>query len=281
MTACGGDEEESAGSTSAVPPPTVVVAEILSQTIPVEREFVARTEAESTVEFRARVEVFLESIEFEEGIPVSKGQVLYRLDPRTYTANLKTAQAQLERAKANLKLAEEQVSVRAAEAAVSEAKASLVKFQQDVARYQPLVEKDAVPREDLDTALAQVEVGQAMLEARQADLENAQFQEVSLIELSQAKVMAAEAAVDLAQLDLDYCTISSPIDGLIGRTDVDAGNLVGRGEATVLATVSTIDPMLATFAITEEQYLWLREHMQETGIDRERQQEVEGAALSS
>ena len=56
-------------------------------------------------------------------------------------------------------------------------------------------------------------------------------------------------------LNVSYCTITSPIDGLIGQRLVSVGNLVGRGEPTLLATVSALDPLRVSFALSETEYL--------------------------
>ncbi len=254
---CSSDEKEAAAKTRAqgAPLPSVVVATIGTKTVAVRREFVARTEPVEEIEVQARVEAILAKREFLEGEPVAKGQVLYRLDSRTYDAELATAKAGQAKATADLKLANEQVSVRAAEAALAQSQARLRKAQQDVARLRPLAEKDAVPRQDLDTALAAEEVAVAEVQAQEAALQNANIQEEVGVMLARAQIQAAQASVDLAQLNLDYCTIKAPIDGLIGRTKVDVGNLVGRGEATILATISSIDPIYVTFAISEGEYL--------------------------
>jgi membrane fusion protein (multidrug efflux system) len=265
LTAACTADEDGAAQAAAPSVPAVVVEELRAETVPIFRQFVARTEAEEKVEIEARVEAVLETKEFEEGRRVEKDQVLYRLDRRTYEANLAAAEASLAKAKADLKLAEEQASVRAAEAAVAQAEATLKKTQKDVARLRPLAEKDAVPRQDLDTALAAEEVAQAQVDAQAALLENAKITEEVGILMAKASVEGAEASRDLARLNLEYCTIASPIDGLIGRTQVDVGNLVGRGKATVLATVSSVDPMYATFAISEAEYLRIMSRARERG----------------
>ena len=262
-----GDGAPSSPRAATRPAPAVVVAELRAETVPVMRDFVARTEAVETVDIQARVEAILMKMEFEEGKLVEAGAVLYRLDDRTYTANLAAARARLAQARAQLKLAEEQVTVRAAEAGLAQSRARLKKAQQDVARLRPLAEKDAVPRQDLDTALAAEEVAEAELQASDAALVNSKIQEEVGILMARAAVEAAHAHVALAELDVGYCTIVTPIAGLIGRTEVDVGNLVGRGEATVLVTVSSVDPIYATFAISEGEYLEL------AARDREREGE--------
>lgn len=253
---CSKEADVEAAKQAAAPPPTpVVVADVVLADVPVVREFVARTEAANTIVIQARVEAILETMEFEEGKPVTAGQVLYRLDSQTYDANLSAAKAGLAKSQADLKLANEQVSVRAAEAAVNKAKAALQKAKNDVARLKPLAEQDAVPRQDLDTAVSEQEVAEAELDAQEADLQNSQIREGVGILQAKAQVEAAEASVALAELDVGYCTISCPIDGLIGRTQVDVGNLVGKLGDTDLVTVSSVDPMRATLSISEEEFL--------------------------
>jgi membrane fusion protein (multidrug efflux system) len=258
FAACGADPEAKAAAAQAGPPPAVVVATVEQRPIRLRRDFVARTEAVETVEVTARVEAVLESMEFAEGAPVTAGQVLYHLDPRTYEAAVSSAQAAVLKAEADVKLAREQVSVRAAEATLAQSKARLVKAEQDVERLEPLAERDAVPRQDLDTAYAAREVAKAEVDASEANLTNSKIVEEVGVKQAEAELQSAQARLAQAQLDLEYCTITSPIDGLIGRTLVTTGNLVGRGAATTLATVSRIDPIYVTFAISEEEYLGLQ-----------------------
>jgi membrane fusion protein (multidrug efflux system) len=255
VSGCGGDDEGKKAAQAARPPAKVVVKAVSVETVPIVRDFVARSEARDTIVVQARVEAILESKHFDEGRPVERDQILYELDKSQYQAEVESAQAVLAQAEADLKLANEQVSVRAAEAAVARAMAALKKAQQDVARLRPLAEQDAVPRQDLDTALAAEEVAEADVQAADADLKNAKITEEVGKLLAQANVKKAQAALDLAELDLGYCTIKSPLAGLIGRTQVSVGNLVGRGQATDLAEVSLIDPMWATFSISESEYL--------------------------
>ena len=66
---------------------------------------------------------------------------------------------------------------------------------------------------------------------------------------------ARKAAVEKATLDLGYTRVTSPIDGLVGTTLVKPGNLVGRGESTLLTTISQIDPILFRVGVTEADYL--------------------------
>ena len=60
-----------------------------------------------------------------------------------------------------------------------------------------------------------------------------------------------------ADLNLGYTTVRSPINGIIGKIKVDRGNLVGKSEPTLLATVSAVDPIYVDFSVAEADYLRL------------------------
>jgi membrane fusion protein (multidrug efflux system) len=125
-----------------------------------------------------------------------------------------------------------QAALAQAQANLETARAGLDKTNNDVNRYKPLAEQKAVSQQELDNALS----------AQQA----AQFQ-----------VTAYGAQVDKAKLDLAYTTINSPVDGLIGTTQKKVGALVGRGENTLLNTISQVNPILFRCAIAEAEYLRL------------------------
>ncbi|MGH7844004.1 MAG: efflux RND transporter periplasmic adaptor subunit [Candidatus Binatia bacterium] len=117
-----------------------------------------------------------------------------------------------------------------AQANLETARARLEKTNNDVARYKPLAQQKAVSQQELDNALSAQEA--------------ARFQ-----------VTAYDALVAKAKLDLAYTTIHSPVDGLIGTTKQKVGSLVGRGENTLLNTISQIHPILFRCAIAEAEYL--------------------------
>jgi len=212
MTAACGKKEQVAG-----PPPEVYVSDVLQRDVPVYTELVGQTKGSQDVEIRARVEGYLNSVDFTEGAFVAKGAPLYQIDPLPL-------QAALASAKANLATAE----------------ARLGRANNDVTRYRPLVERQAVSKQELDNALSAQEAARAMVDA-------------------------GKAAVEKATLDLGYATITAPVDGLAGTTNVKAGNLVGRGESTLLTTVSQIDPILFRAGISEAEYLRVAKRVQETG----------------
>jgi len=133
-----------------------------------------------------------------------------------------------------------QAALAAAKANLATAQARLEKANTDVARLRPLAEKQAVSQRELDNAL-------------------------SAQDANRAQVDANRAAVEKATLDLGYTHITAPLNGLVGTTQVKAGNLVGRGESTLLTTVSQIDPILFRAGISEADYLRFAKRFVEAG----------------
>jgi membrane fusion protein (multidrug efflux system) len=103
------------------------------------------------------------------------------------------------------------------------------KTELDVKRYTPLASEQAISQEELDDAI-------------QANL------------MAAAAIQSDKAAVESATLNLEFCKITSPIDGIAGTAQAQIGDLVGPGGAA-LTTVSTIDPMRVYFSISEQSYL--------------------------
>ena len=116
------------------------------------------------------------------------------------------------------------------------------KYQADVDRLKPLAEKRAVPQQDLDNALASVDVGKA-------------------------SVFSAQARVESALLDLGYCEVRAPMNGLIGAKQVSIGELVGKGTPTLMATISTLDPIWFYCNVSEAQFLRADSESRRTGMN--------------
>jgi len=203
VTAAGCGQKEA----PAPPPPDVKVATVLQKDVPVYVEAIGQTRGSTEIEVRARVEGFLESVDFKEGSPVRKGQLLYTIDPRPFEAALAQARGSL-----------------------AEAEAQLARATQDVVRFEPLVAKNAISRQEYDTA-------------------------VVVKRAAEAAVEAAKASAERARIDLGYTKVEAPADGLVGKTEVYAGTLVGRGQSTLLTHISQIGTIHVRFTISERDYL--------------------------
>jgi membrane fusion protein (multidrug efflux system) len=124
------------------------------------------------------------------------------------------------------------------QAELATAQARYAKAQNDVKRLRPLAAKQAVSAQELDNALA--------------------FEDAA-----KSQVAARQAAVERASLDLGYTSVAAPIDGIVGTSLVKAGSLVGRGESTLLTTVSRVDPILFRAGMGEAEYLRIARRAEE------------------
>jgi membrane fusion protein (multidrug efflux system) len=263
IAGCGGKRETKVSASS--PPPAVIVADVGQRTVPIYSEFVGQTKAEETVELRARVEGILEKIYFKEGTSVKKGDLLFSIDKRPFEAALQSAKAVLAKAESDLAQAQQRTDVLQAQAQLTDAQATFSKTEQDLARVVPLAKEKAVTELELDAATAANKSAKANVDAKEANLKNIEASVNYTIQRAAAEVSAAKARVIQAELDLSYCSIYSPLTGIIGFKQVDEGNLVGRGDATLLATVSAADPLLVDFNLSEIEFLKLTEREEVRG----------------
>jgi len=86
-------------------------------------------------------------------------------------------------------------------------------------------------------------------------------------ETAEAQFKASQAAVETARLNLEYCTIRSPIDGYVGRIMLQLGNLVKANDVNPLVVINEVKPVYVTFAIPEQSLLQIRRHMNEGPLE--------------
>jgi membrane fusion protein (multidrug efflux system) len=149
-------------------------------------------------------------------------------------------------------LAGAQAGLVQAESQVASAEANQRKAQLDEERYMPLAQQQAVTQQDLDNARQNNQSQKAQVSAAKAQVETAKAQ----IEAARAGIKAGEAALETAKVNLGFTRLTSPIDGIAGAAAVQVGNLVGPA-GNAVTTVSTLDPIKATFTVSEQEYLSL------------------------
>ena len=256
LAGCGSEKKEAQVSAGpAGPTVSVVVTPVVQKTVPIYTELTARTDASDSVDIRARIKAYLEKQSYEEGKMVKAGQVLFTLDKREYEAQAMQAKAQLAKAEADLAQARDRSYTDTAAANLQIAVAHLNKADQDVKRLKPLAEVKAVPQQDYDDALAAQTAGRADVEGRKAALNTAMVNQKAAIQQAEAAIQNAQANIRQAELNLEYCNVTTPISGIAGTRQVAPGNLVGNGEATLLTTVSNVNPMRVYISIAERDYL--------------------------
>jgi len=243
---CG---EEKKTEAAVAPPPDVEVVKVVEQDVPITREWVAVLKGSVDAEIRSQVSGYLLRQDYTNGDYVRKGDVLFEIDARPFQEAVKQAQGNLESAKAAVD--EAKASLEEARAKQVRAEAALGKTENDVTRYTPLAKSRAIPQQDLDNALQSNKAAKAEVEAAKAAVSTAQ----AVIGAKEANVTAANAAVQTAQLNLGFTKVTSLIDGIAGIANAQVGNFVAPQTQTPLTTISNVDPILAQFAPSEQEYL--------------------------
>ena len=208
--------------------PQVEVVRVEQRDVPIWKEWIGTLDGLWNAQIRPQVTGYLLRQTYTDGAFLKKDQLMFEIDPRTFQAVLDQAKGQL----AN------------AEGQVSTAQANQVKAQNDVNRFTPLAKEQAIPQQDLDTAI------QVNLAAK------------AQVDAAKAQVEAAKAQVASAQLNLGFTKVVSLIDGIAGIAQAQIGDLVTP--STLLTTVSTVDPIKIYFPVSEREYLdYVKEHPEE------------------
>ncbi len=176
-------------------PTLVSVITVEQESAQITTELPGRVIATKDAQIRTRVTGIVQKIVFKQGATVNAGDILFLIDPAIYQATYDQAAANLQKAEAD-----------------AFAQNALAK------RYKPLVEANAVSKQEYDNAIAN---------DRQA----------------QASVAAAKAALVTASINLGFTKVTSPVSGRIGKALVTEGALVDAASATQMALVQQINPV--------------------------------------
>lgn len=206
-------KQDTGSTTTQENAPAVKVFNLRHQEVTDYGEWFGYLRGEQDTNIHPRISGFLISQEYKEGTRVKAGDVLFRIDPKLF-------EAELERCKANL---------QAAEASLTAAQATAQKAAMDVKRYTQLVTTGSISEKDLSDAQQTLKAANAQVDA------------------AQAQIGQQKAAVNKAQINLDYTVIRAPYDGIIGTANVSIGDLVTP--ATNLTNITSIDPIRVDFSV--------------------------------
>jgi membrane fusion protein (multidrug efflux system) len=224
LSACGKKDAAAPagpGAAGQMPAPEVGVITTRFETVALQTELPARAEPVRTAQVRARVNGVVLKRLFTEGSVVKEGQSLFQIDPAPYQAQLAAAQADLGRAQATLTQASAQAE-----------------------RYKPLVEANAISKQEYTNAVA------------------AQKQ-------AEAAVAASRAQVRIAQINSGYANVYAPISGRIGRALVTEGALVSAAEGTELALIQQTDTMYLNITQSASEVQRLRKQAGNGGLAKD------------
>ncbi|HEV2135116.1 MAG TPA: efflux RND transporter periplasmic adaptor subunit [Terracidiphilus sp.] len=228
LTGCqaGRAATASPAATGSMP---VSVVRVSQASVPLTGSWVGTLDGNVDAQIQPQVSGYLVKQNYREGSPVSKGEVLFQIDPRPFRAVADQAQAQVEQAKGQL------------------AQAQLALAEINVKRDTPLAAVRAIAQSQLDTETQQEAQAKASVAA------------------GEAAVSAAQAALKTAQLNLGFTQVRSLINGVAGQATTQVGNLVSP--QSVLTAVSQLDPIKVYFSISDSEYLALIDRAKESGGD--------------
>jgi membrane fusion protein (multidrug efflux system) len=194
-----------------MPAPEVTVVTVKPRKVADDVQLAGEVQAYRTVQVRAEVSGVIVERPFREGSEVRPNDVLYRIDPVSYRADYEAAQAQ-----------------------VADAEARLTNAASNASRLRPLLQDNAVSKQEVDNAEAAVKQAQAGLNA-------------------------ARAAVDRARKSFSETVVRAEIGGRVGRAQLDVGTRV-TGPSDVLTTIDVLDPIYVSFRPSSQQQLaWRRD----------------------
>ena len=218
VAGCGSSDPSSRGGAGGAKGPATVGYVVVQQgSAPILQDLPGRVSAYQVSEVRPQVSGVIQHRLFREGSLVRQGQTLYQIDSSLYQAQAAQAAANLQSARAN------------AEAARALA-----------ARYRPLVEMQAVAKQDYTNAVAQ---------ARMAD----------------AAIAQNAASLRAAQVNLRWTRVPAPITGQIGLSNFTEGALVTSGQTTALTTITRLDPVYVDIQQSAADLLALRQALTRGG----------------
>lgn len=206
-----------------------------------------------------KVAGYIREIRFTEHQHVNKGDTLLIIDDREYAIALQQAEASLMDAHSGRKVVGNSLntasnSATVYDASIEEAELRVTKLQRDYDRYAKLLEKKASTPIVVEQYKTELDMAKARVRAlkRQRQAAHSSVSEVSQRqENAEAAIMRAEAAVNMARLNLSYTVVTAPADGCVGRRAIEEGQLVAPGQTITMLIPDTRKWVVANFKETQ------------------------------
>ena len=226
-------------------------------------EFTDNAQVEQDIfNVNARVQGFVKKVYVDEYQRVSKGDTLLTIEDSEFLLHLAQAEAALKNARVGKSAVEKGAQgvasqMEVTDAGMAELEVLLKNAQADYQRYKALYEQDAVTKQQFDGVRTQYEALKAKMETmrRQKAVTGVAHDETSIrVDQSATGIEVAEAALNLAKLNLSYCTITAPCSGTTARKLVQEGELLMPG--------------MRVFSIVSDEKRWVTANFRETQMSK-------------
>jgi multidrug efflux system membrane fusion protein len=218
----------------------VEIAAATQMDVPIQIKSIGNIEPLSTIAVRSQIEGTLQAVRFTPGQEVSKGDLLFVIDPRPLQAALTEAEANLAKAMA---------AVSQGKNVVARDQATATNSRTILKRDLQLVEGGVISREEYDNAVAKAQADEATVRADQSSV-------ATLV----AAANAEQAIIKNAAVQLSYTNIRAPLGGKTGNLVTTAGNLIRANDTTPMVTITQAAPVYATFTVPEQDLLRIRQY---------------------
>jgi len=198
----------------------------------------------------SRIPGTLLTVEVSGNQEVKRGQIIATLDPRDYDAQVQQAQAALEESRSALVTNRAQIAQAKAKAEADGSKLALARL--NLERFSELYKRDSAPKQRYDDAVTAEQVAAADAAASQKALAAVEAN----LTVANRRVDLQETRLAGAELTRSYCTIVSPIDGLVSRKSAQPGQVVAPGQ-----------PLCAVVPL-EGEHIWVEANFKETELRR-------------
>ena len=230
-----------------------------------------------------RASGYIKQICFKEHQEVKKGDTLLVLDDREYRIRVMEAEAALKDAMAganvvNASLQTTETSATVYESSIAEIEIRLAKLDKDRQRYQNLVERNAATPIQLEQIETEYNATKKKLDATRRQ-QKAAYSGVNEVQTrkanSAAAIERAQAALEMAKLNLSYCVVTAPCDGKLGRRALEEGQAVNAGQTITYIMPDTEKWVIANYKETQVEKLFVGQKVTIT-VDAIEGKEFEG-----
>ncbi len=206
-----------------------------------------------------RASGYIKKIYFTEHQTVRKGDTLMILDDREYKIRLMEAEAALKDAKAGASVIDHtlqttKTSASVYEASIAEVEIRLAKLEKDRVRYENLLKRNAATPIQLEQIETEYEATRKKLEALRRQ-QKAAFSGVNEVanrkQNTEAAIQRAEAALEMAKLNLSYTVVVAPCDGKLGRRSIEEGQFISAGQTITYILPNTQKWVIANYKETQ------------------------------